>query len=122
MKNLILTLFVVASLTAFGQKKQLIENEATIIEKAIAEIDLAMKGPEGSLFLASQEYGISGEYTFDIQIYEKGKVASVFCKSREGGDIPSQNRLKDLVKAMSFNFKMPKGKKYKFTYTFKFNQ
>ena len=63
----------------------------------------------------------SGEYTFDISIHEKGKTASVFCDSREGGSIAMQNKLKDFIKEFQYYFKMPKGKKYKFTYTFKFN-
>jgi hypothetical protein len=57
----------------------------------------------------------------DITIREKGEVAAVFCAENENGSITSQNILKDFIQSYVFNFKMPKGKRYKFQYEFKFD-
>ena len=123
MKKIVLVLFVLTTLSGFSQKKKkiLIESKSQVIEAATKELDFAMQAPEGEIYLFAQEYQIEGEYTFDISIHEKGKTASVFCDSREGGSIAMQNKLKDFIKEFQYYFKMPKGKKYKFTYTFKFN-
>lgn len=124
MKVLSIVLLVLISFSSFGQKKNkkpLLEDREIIIKTAILEIDNAMRGPEGELFLFAQEFNITGEYTFDISIREKGTVASVFVAGSEGGNIPAQNKLKDKIKDFRFKFKMPKGKSYKFQYIFKFN-
>ncbi len=121
MKTILLILLISISTIGFSQKKRLIEKHDEVVAAAILEIEESMKGPEGELFLLQAEYEISGTYTMDIQLYEKGKVASVFCKSRENGQIKSQTLIKDFIKAHKFNFKMPKGKKYKFEYKFNFN-
>ena len=103
-----------------AQKKPNLDEFDEVVEAAQKELSEALQGPEGELFLLKEVYNISGSYTMDIQIHEKGKVASVFCKSKENGQIKSQTLIKDFVKAYRFNFKMPKGKKYKFEYTFNF--
>jgi len=120
MKTLIISIFIFSSMYVLGQKKPLIEDSQEVMKAAMAELNLAMQAPEGSLYLFAVEHKITGTYIFDIQLYEKGKVASVFCKSRDEGDISSQNKLKDAVMDLRFHFKMPKGKKYKFSYTFSF--
>ncbi|NOX48316.1 MAG: hypothetical protein GXO89_15205 [Chlorobi bacterium] len=122
MKKSLIILLVMTAFAGFSQKKKklLIESKDEVIEAAKKELDFAMKAPEGEIYLFAQERGIKGEYTFDISIHEKGKTASVFCDSREGGSIKMQNTLKDFIKEFQFYFKMPKGKKYKFTYVFKF--
>lgn len=114
---------IIIPITCFGQKQKriLIDSKEEVVEKAIKELDMAMQAPEGSLYVFKNENNISGKYEFEICVHEKGKVASVYCKEREGGAIPMQNKLKDFVKDFSFYFKMPKGKKYKFTYVFNFN-
>lgn len=100
------------------EKKILLESKEEIVEKAMETLDKGMNPPEGLIYVFKMENDIKGEYVFDITIHEKGKVATVFCDSRDGGDIKSQNKLKDFIKDYSFNFKMPKGKKYKFRYKF----
>jgi hypothetical protein len=122
MKKLALLFLTLVSLTVYAGKKPLIEDYDKVVATAIAEIEQALQAPEGDLYLFVQENQISGTFSFDITLHEKGKVATVFVKSNEGGTIKSQNMLKDFVKAMDFNFKMPKGKDYKFNYVFKLNQ
>jgi hypothetical protein len=122
MKQLILFfLLIMPGLTAFSQKPELIEDKDTIIERANSELDQAMAPPEGPIYLYTLKHPVKGEYTYDISIWEKGTVTSVFAAGNNNGTIDSQNRLKDLLMTFKFNFKMPKGKIYKFRHTFIFN-
>lgn len=114
-------LMVFLGITAFSQKKELLEDKDLIIERANAELDSAMAPPEGSLYLWSQKNSIKGEYIFDISIWEKGTVTSIFVVGSNGGTIDAQNRFKSFLMSYNFNFKMPKGKSYKFRHTFVFN-
>ena len=122
MKFQSLVFLMLIAIGSYAQKNILIEEHEKVAAQATIELDEAMKGPEGELFLFKQESGITGVYDFDITLHEKGKVATVFVKGNEGGTIKLQNQLKDFVKEMKFNFKMPKGKDYKFSYTFNFNE
>ncbi len=119
MRTTVLFLLIIFSVSSFSQKKPLIENHAAVVEAATAELDLSLQGPEGELYLLKQEHNLIGNYILVIQIHEKGKVASVFVKDKKDHDIKSQNMVKDFVKDFQFNFKMPKGKDYKFEYTLK---
>jgi hypothetical protein len=106
--------------TSYSQKKELIEDKARIEEQAKSELQSAMAAPEGSLYLFGQKYGIKGEYTYDITIREKGDIATVFVVGNENGTVDAQNKLKNYLMEFEFSFKMPKGKLYKFRYTFEF--
>lgn len=119
MRTTILLLNILFAISAYSQKKPLIERHDAVVQAATAELDLSLQGPEGELFLLKQEYNLIGNYTLVIQIHEKGKVASVYVKDKKDHDIKSQNMVKDFVKAFQFNFKMPKGKDYKFEYILK---
>lgn len=105
----------------YAQKKILIEDTQKVIETAKAELDEAMKAPDGNLYLFAQKYQITGSFEIKLTIHEKGKVATVFVEKNEGGSIKSQNMFKDYLMKQKFNFKMPKGNDYKFNYTFNFN-
>jgi len=120
MRLLIIVFILVIASNAVAQKKKLVESKEEVETIAKAEFDLAMKGPEGSLYLFGTENNIKGEYTFKVTLGDKGKVISIFVISREGGDIPSQNKVKDAVKAFRFNFKLPKNKDFSFEHKFKF--
>jgi len=106
---------------SFAQKKELIEDKDLVIQRATAELDSAMMAPEGSIYLWTQKNPIKGEYTYDISIWEKGTVTSIFSQGNNNGTIDGQNRLRAFLMEFHFNFKMPKGKSYKFRYTFAFN-
>jgi hypothetical protein len=121
MKNLLILICTILTVSAFSQKKVLIEDPEKVMAEAIAEIEEAMKAPEGEIYLFVQENNIKGSYDFDITLREKGEVASVFVRGNEGGTIKMQNSFKDFIKELKFNFKMPKGKSYKFNYVFKLN-
>lgn len=122
MKKYILLIFIVLlGIASFAQKKVLIEDKDEIIARANAELDSAMMAPEGALYLFTQKNPIQGEYTFDISIWEKGTVTSIYAVGNNNGTIDGQNRLRSFLMTFKFNFKMPKGKSYKFRHTFLFN-
>jgi len=119
-ENLLIITMIFVSITAFSQKRATIETKYEVIEAAKMEFNQAMQAPQGEFYLFKQENNITGEYTIDITIHEKGKVATVFVVSNKGGTIKQQNLVKDFVKEFRLSFKMPKGKDYKFQYIFKF--
>ena len=118
----LIIVIIVVTLVNFTlpDKKPLIESREEVKKAAIKEFNLSMTGPEGELYLFAVENNIKGEYNFKVTLGDKGRVTSIFVISREGGDIPSQNKVKDAVKAFRFNFKLPKNKNYSFEHTFKF--
>ena len=124
MKSLFLFILIAASVTGMAQKKKriLIEAYDQVVTEAKKQLDEAMQAPEGELYVFKTENDISGKFTFDITIHEKGRVATVFVVENDAGSIQSQNMLKDFMKDFRFWFKMPKGKDYKFQYVFDFNQ
>ena len=121
--NRFLLFFLLSTIgiSSFAQKKELIEDKDLIIETARAELDLAMKAPEGSIYLYSLKNPIKGEYTFDISFNDKSIVTSIFVVESKDGTIDAQNRFKSFLMTFKFNFKVPKGKSYKFRHTFIFN-
>lgn len=117
--RLIIVLFAITfATTLFAQKKPLVESKEEIETLAKTEFNLAMRAPEGELYLFGVENNIKGEYLFKVTLGDRDKVVSVFVISREGGNIQSQNRVKDAVKAFRFNFKLPKNKSYSFEHKF----
>lgn len=118
----ILTVLLTAFLgiNLYAQKPELIELKEEVIKQAALELDQALTPPEGALYKFAQKNHITGEYTLDITIRDKGQVVSVFVADKKDGNIPSQNSLKDKILDFQFSFKMPKNKDYKFSYTFKF--
>jgi hypothetical protein len=62
---------------------------------------------------------LTGTYRLEISLSDKGDIRSVQVLERLGGDIPSQNRFKQLVHGARFSsFKTPKGKQYRIEHTF----
>jgi hypothetical protein len=119
-KESIIILLLLVGLSSLAQKKELIDDKDIVIQRATAELDSAMAAPEGSIYLWAQKNPIKGEYIFDISIWEKGTVTSIFVVGSNGGTIEAQNRLRALMMNFVFNFKMSKGKSYKFRYAFNF--
>lgn len=99
-----------------GQKNYYVEEEE-VVKAAYAELESSMK--EGALKKFAEKYKITGSYTMDITLKNKGEVASVKTIERDG-EIADQNALKDFIIEYKFPFKMPKNKSYKFQYEFKF--
>lgn len=105
---LIFTLILFSGICLKAQKTEIIESKEEVIKLATTELDQATTPPEGELYKFGQKYKITGEYTLDITIRNKGEVVSVFISDKKNGNIPSQNSLKDKVMDFKFSFKMPK--------------
>ena len=119
----LIVILIISSQLSHAQKKKMtvLHTKEEIVKVAVAELDQAMKAPDGELYLWAQKEEISGEYTFHISVREKGEVATVYCEDRQGGTIDEQKEFTDELKDYKFYLKMPKGKSVKFKYTFDFN-
>jgi hypothetical protein len=117
---LLIAALMIISATASAQKPELIEINEEVVKQANLELEQAMLPPEGALYKFGQKYKITGEYTMQLTLRNKGQVVSVFVADKKDGNIPSQNSLKDKLLDYQFSFKMPKNKDYKLNYTFKF--
>jgi hypothetical protein len=116
----ILFLFVIGfSSTVNAQKKPYYNTQEQAVTAATQSLDEWLQTEEVTTWLAENQ--MQGTYTFNITIGgTKGEVKTVNILDRKEGSIPLQNKLKDLVKAYRFPFKMPKDKSYQFSYEFKF--
>ncbi|MBZ0205865.1 MAG: hypothetical protein K8H89_06035 [Flavobacteriales bacterium] len=105
---------------ALAQKKELIQDKETILARAAETFDASLR-PGGSLYEPVIKENLTGTYVLQVSFGDKGDISSVFVERSEGGNIPSQNRFKDLVAKGRMPFKMPKGRQYKLTHTFDLN-
>ena len=118
MRTLIILLLIVLGQATWAQREYLQDKEA-IQQRAVAELEVAMQGPEGSLYKAVVKEKLTGSYLLEISLGDKGDIRSVQVLDRTGGDIPSQNRFKQLVHSTRFrSFRTPKGKQYRFEHRF----
>lgn len=117
MKYLMLSFLLLMGIAAHGQKKSLYLYEEVVAEAKL-ELDSSMLN--GTLKEWAVKNNVKGEYIMNVTIHEKGKVLSVFAVSSDIDDIKMQNRVKDAIRTVVFNIKMPKGKTYKFQYVFNF--
>jgi hypothetical protein len=121
MKQFFTLLFIIsATLATYAQKMPLLQERQEIVEQAKKELDALVANPASDFMTKIAEAKVKGEYVFDITIEGKGKILSVFVVSTDADDVNQQNHVKDLVRKIKFNFKLPKDKSYKFQYTFNF--
>ncbi|MHC1707183.1 MAG: hypothetical protein AB9842_06625 [Bacteroidales bacterium] len=121
MTRLILSILLILAIKeTVAQKQPLIAEKDAVIAQAKHELDAMMSDSQSSLRKYAKENNISGEYIFDITIAERGKVISVYAVGSDADDIRHQNKVKDIIRTLKFNFKMPKKSRYKFQYTFNF--
>lgn len=119
MKNaLILLLALFMAMAASAQKREYLDDKEEIQRRASEQMALAMQ-PDGALYKAVLKERLSGSYDLQISFGDKGEMLSVLVLERRGGDIPSQNRFRQLVHELRLNgFKTPKGKQYRIVQTF----
>ncbi len=117
-KNWCIVLIFTCSLSVHAEKP-LIQNFDEVVARAKAELDSSMQ--TGALKEYAVKSKIKGEYILDITIHERGKVLTVFAVSNDSDNLKMQTGLKDFLRTLEFNFKMTKGKMYKFQYTFHFS-
>jgi hypothetical protein len=117
MKNSLLTLFYLLSLSTFCIAQADTEE---YIRLASSELDISCQ--TGLIHEYVLESGTKGSYTFEITIKGKGQIVSMNIKERsDDGTIAYQNALKDFVmNKVKLSFKIPKEQYYKFDYTFSF--
>ncbi len=113
-----IVLIMTTSFSVTAQKKPFYDEQEQVIEAAYKQLDYSMK--EGLLKEWKEEKSPEGSYTMKLTIKHKGQVVTINPLEREGGDIPTQNALKNFMKEYAFPFKMPKDKSYQFIYEFKF--
>lgn len=119
MKHVLGSLLLMLTLTTNAQQRELLQDNAEIERRAIQELEAAMQGPEGYLYKAVIKEDLTGRLKLQVSLSDKGDIRSVQVLDREGGDIRSQNRFKDLVHQARFStFKTPKGKQYRIEHTF----
>jgi hypothetical protein len=118
MKTIFLTLVLLLAATqAPAQKKELIQDKATILARAGEAFDAWMQ-PGSDLYEKVQKENLTGTYVLQISFGDKGDITSVFVESAENKDIRSQNRFKDLIHECRLPFKMPKGRQYRVEHSF----
>ncbi|MCW5898433.1 MAG: hypothetical protein KIT10_04100 [Flavobacteriales bacterium] len=119
MRKLLPLMMLLLAVDTMAQKREYIDDKDEIQRRAIAELDTAMQGPEGFLYKAVIKEDLTGRFKLQVSLSDKGDIRSVQVLDREGGDIRSQNRFKDLVHQARFStFKTPKGKQYRIEHTF----
>lgn len=117
MKHLLtILLFGLCSLS-YGQR-EFIQDRDEIVRRATAQLEASLQ-PGADLHKTVLKEGLRGSYLLQISLGDKGDIRSVQVLERTGGDIPSQNRFKQLVHDSRFtSFKTPKGKQYRFEHRF----
>jgi hypothetical protein len=110
-----MSLLIVLGLSA--QKKELLTDPGTIEMRVVADLDAHQQSEDWAKWI--EKNPVKGMFAFDITIWNKGEVVSVRALGRsDGATVEDQNALKNYVKLFKFDFKVPKGKRYKVTYNF----
>lgn len=119
-KTRVITLTLLSLFLALGvsaQKKELLTDPGTIETRVVQELDAHQKGDDWAKFIKKNQ--VKGMFAFDITVWNKGEVVSVRALGRsDGADVRHQNAIRNYISDMKFNFKVPKGKRYKVTYNF----
>ena len=122
MKNIIrntIAVCLLISLQFACSSKPFYDTQDKVVEAAYNSLNQEMES--GSLKEWATARGMKGSYTFKLTIGGKGDVVTVSTLERsEDAEVMQQNDLKNYVKTMRFQFKMPKSRTYQFPYEFKF--
>lgn len=111
----ILSLFLVLSVSA--QKKELLTDPSVIEMRVTEDLNNHQQSEDWAKWI--EKNPIKGMFAFDITIWNKGEVVSIRALGRsDDAEITHQNALKNYIKQLKFDFKVPKGKRYKVTYNF----
>ena len=112
-------LFTLVSINVSAQKKPTLTDSDTIVMTAIQQIELDLK-EEGVFRVFATKHQMTGLFDVDLTINEKGKIVSVYFQKKPDLDLKVLTQFRELLNNYSFNFKTPKGRKYKFNYQFNF--
>lgn len=123
--QLISLAFLLSGSFQLKAQKEYYSTQEEVIEAAYLTLDRWIESGEfrenieHRLERNTGENKMSGTYVMDITLRHKGEVVSVNVVESNAA-IKLQNYMKDYIKLLKFPFKMPKNKRYKFRYEFKF--
>ena len=111
-RSLILVLFLMITATVLADE-----------DKDLSSIKQQLKNTEAEKEFQKliSKYHPYGEIVFDITVYKKGKVESVFKSSGTITEREFINELINYIKALQFDIKLNKNQKIKIQYTYLFN-
>jgi outer membrane biosynthesis protein TonB len=116
-----LTLVVALCLSA-GEahaQKPLLNSQAEV--EAFVHAAIGNDLTSGKLHKQAAEMSAHGAFSVVITVDHKGEVETVLVLESTIQEIPVRNFLKDYVKNMRFDLKLPKGKRFTLTETLTFN-
>jgi hypothetical protein len=87
---------------------------------ALVHDALAADKANGKLAELVVALGLRGSFTCDITVDEKGRTDTVFQVDSDLASTEHNTRVKDFLKAKRYEFKLPKGKRYKLRETISF--
>lgn len=118
----LITVFILllASETAFAQKKQVLSDEELVAEAVSLEVAELLKSPAFLKKKAKKFEHVKGYVVVDIAVVQQGKLSSFFKVDSDIKDIDFFEFLADTMLAQKFNFKLPKQQRYKIRQTLEF--
>lgn len=116
--SILVALGLALAVPAMGQRRAELNTQAAVDEQV--GNTLAAEKARGKLAELASEPGLRGSFTFDLTVGDKGTVVTLFPVEWTIGDIPLRNKLKSCLMGLKFNFKTPKGKRFKTRQTLHF--
>lgn len=113
-----IALGLVLAVPAKGQHRPELNTQAAVDEH-VSNV-LAAEKAQGKLAELALKLGLRGSFTFDLTVSDKGTTETVFPVESTIESIPDRNKLKDYLMSLHFDFKVPKGKRFKTRQTLDF--
>ena len=107
----LMVLGLALALPAMGQRRPELNTQAAVDEHVSNA--LAAEKAQGKLAELALKLGLRGSFTFDLTVSDKGTTETVFQVDSTIESIPDRNHLKDYLMSLKFDFKVPKGKRFK---------
>jgi hypothetical protein len=108
-----------ASIRPAHAQKPLLNSQAEV--EAFVHAAVANDQEVGKLHELGVKMAAHGSFSVVMTVDHKGEVETVLVLESTIQEIPVRNFLKDYVKNMRFEFKLPKGKRFTLTETITFN-
>lgn len=109
-RNLLFSLALACAASSHAQRAEL--NTQADVEKHVHDA-LSAEKAHGKLAELAAALGLRGSFTFDLTVGDRGEVETVFPVESTIEDVEARNRLKDHLKRMRFDLKLPKNKHFK---------
>lgn len=107
----LMALGLALAVPAKGQRMPELNTQAAVDEQ-VGNM-LAAEKARGKLAELASELGLRGSFTFDLTVGDKGTVVTLFPVEWTIDDIPARNKIKARLMDLRFDFKTPKGKRFK---------